>query len=275
MTHRPTRKAVQNGQAPEARVNRRVFANRFSTFVISLERTPQRLAQFRTWNDPCDIEISHFKGIDGRDLDPAKLEPSFLVPGTKTYGRGTLGLVMSHSSLWRRCAEGNKPFLIFEDDVAIRRDIRAVLPALVAALPEGWEMLAIGYNVNTVIETALAPGVGMRLGFTRSRPTVPELMRFAAEPWPVGLVRLSQFFGTCAYLISPKGGAALLRRCLPLDSRNVNIPAFDGYMTADSLDVRINAHLREIRAYASVPPLVMPQISPETSVRVSAETADM
>ena len=81
-----------------------------------------------------------------------------------------MGATLSHRSLWQLCAAAGKPFIIFEDDTVARHDLREALAALVDDLPDDWDLLYLGYNMDAVVEVALADDVNMRLGFAPHYP---------------------------------------------------------------------------------------------------------
>ncbi len=230
----------------------------FTAHVISLLRTPQRLAQFRKWNAPCGIDFALLEAVDGRALRPDQIDPSVLKPGTRSYTPGSIGSALSHRTLWQRCAAGETPFLICEDDAALRADVGSAIPALMAGIPAGWDMICLGYNADTLVELDIGADIRLRFGFPRSNPTPQQLGHFVATHTPIGLARLVNFFGLCAYVLSPAGARRLLGVCFPLDDRYVMIESLVRLMMITTLDGRINAHLAEIRAYAVVPPIALP-----------------
>lgn len=239
-------------------MNRNLFRKRFPAFVISLERTPERLVRFREWNAPADIEIEVSKAVDGRTLDLATVDPQVLTPGTVSYRAGSVGSALSHRGLWQKCAAGDRPYLVFEDDAAIRSDIRTVLPPLVESLDSAWDLLILGYNTDAVAEVVVVDDFNLRLAWPQTNPSAAQLVKFMDGRWPVAIARARTFFGLCGYLISPSGARALLRLCFPLESRAVNVPGLSYLMGTFTLDTRMNAHLPFIQGFMCLPPLVMP-----------------
>jgi glycosyl transferase, family 25 len=248
-------------------MNRRLFRKLFPTFVISLERTPHRLARFLEWNKDADIDVEVAAAVDGKTLDLANLDPALIAPGTTAYRPGSIGSAMSHKALWERCAAGNKPFFILEDDAAVRGDIKTILPPLVDGLDKSWELLIVGYNTDVFTEIAVVGDMSLRAIFSIAYPDASQLVQFTKGRQHVGVGRLISFFGLCGYLISPTGARSLLRQCFPLDSRTAYVPVAQKSIRTFTLDTRVNAHLRFIQAYACLPPLVMPDNAPTSSVK--------
>jgi glycosyl transferase, family 25 len=230
----------------------------FKAHVISLPRTPQRLDRFRQWNEPSGIHFEVLKAVDGRALMLKLVDQAVLRPGTVSYTAGSVGSALSHRMLWQWCASGETPFLICEDDAALRADARSTIPALMARLPADWEMICLGYNPDTLIEVEVGAGIRLRFGFPGANPAPEQLGRFVASATPIGAARLLNFFGLCAYVLSPAGAKRLLDLCFPLDDRSVVIQSLDRRVGVSTLDGRINCHLAEIGAYAAIPPIALP-----------------
>lgn len=96
------------------------------SFVINLSRDTEKLEQFKhnaQYLDDCTVVAA----VDGRDVDYKKLtgwnfdtnkdwrDPLL----ERTLTKGEIGCFLSHWTLWQRCAAGDEPFLIFEDDVVL------------------------------------------------------------------------------------------------------------------------------------------------------------
>jgi glycosyl transferase family 25 len=259
-------------------MNRNLFAKRFETYVISLERTPHRLKQFREWNEAADIDIEVFKAIDGRQLDMTRIDASIVDPEVFADRPGSIGSATSHHTLWSRCAAGQRPFLIFEDDTAVRADIRTKLPPLVDGLDKDWDLFCIGYNTDTLIEIDVGANIHLRYGFPQKNLSAETLTDFTTTTGDVCARRLTNFFGLCAYMLSPRGAQRLLELVFPLHGRPIHIQSLGRRLRTRAVDVRTNAHLGQVKAYACIPPLAIPSndIALSTKVAepdVSAETA--
>jgi GR25 family glycosyltransferase involved in LPS biosynthesis len=164
---------------------------------------------------------------------------------------------MSHYALWQHCVEERQPILIFEDDAVLRRDFSDRVRELVASLEEGWDIIRLGYNCDSIIDIRMTAFCDLRGWFSVKSPSEEQLAEFARSSEPVHLFRLNNAFGICGYLISPKGARILLKRCFPLERRLINVPALHRSVLVEGNDYMMNAVYREIRAYACDPPLVM------------------
>jgi GR25 family glycosyltransferase involved in LPS biosynthesis len=70
--------------------------------------------------------IKPFEAIDGTKTNVATMFEIFH-PYTIHYPPGMIGAALSYRALWRRCAEQEKNYLVFEDDAVIRHDAKAML----------------------------------------------------------------------------------------------------------------------------------------------------
>jgi len=93
------------------------------TFVINLDKNPDRLASMKRQLDAFGIEFERFPAIYGKNLTKAELRRcynrfrSILVNG-KPMQLGEIGCALSHALVYKRMIEENIPVaLIFEDDV--------------------------------------------------------------------------------------------------------------------------------------------------------------
>ncbi len=230
----------------------------FKTFVISLERTPERLAEFRQWNAAALPTFSVFAAFDGKTVPRAQAVAAGVIgPTTDGFTPGAIGGAMSHSALWRRCADERQPILVFEDDAVLRSDFSERLSEIVAAAGEGWDIIRLGYNCDSVIDIRMTAFCDLRGEFSLASPSKAQLQEFARSRNPVQLFRLNNAFGICAYLISPLGARVLLRRCFPLEKRLIDVPALRAKVMVGGTDYMMNAVYRDIQAYACFPPLVM------------------
>jgi glycosyl transferase family 25 len=251
-------------------MNRSLFAKRFDTYVISLERTPQRLEQFLDLNRAAGIDIKTFAAVDGRNIGPATIDPAVADPRMFTGRFGSVvAAAMSHRALWQRCAAGSRPFLIFEDDTAIRADIRTALPDLVERLGDGWDLLCVGHNADTLVMVEIGAGIRMRYGFPYESLSALQLINFTATRESVGVARLLGFFGLCAYLISPVGAKTLLDNAFPLDNTVITFSSVRGRaLTSLSLDIKASRCLPQMKAFTCLPPLALPSSDIAVSAKV-------
>jgi len=103
------------------------------TFVINLDKNPDRLASMKRQLDAFGIEFDRFPAVYGKNLTKAELRRdynrfrSILVNG-KSMQLGEIGCALSHLGVYRRVVDDDIPFaLILEDDVALEESFPSVL----------------------------------------------------------------------------------------------------------------------------------------------------
>jgi glycosyl transferase family 25 len=69
--------------------------------VISLDRTPERFANFLNTNP--QIAVERFADIDGQTIDRAACVRDNLITADNTYRPGAIGHTLSNVTLWRQC----------------------------------------------------------------------------------------------------------------------------------------------------------------------------
>jgi GR25 family glycosyltransferase involved in LPS biosynthesis len=226
--------------------------------VISLKRTPERLAHFLELNGPTGIDFQVLEAIDGSALsDEELMPPEVLKPGSIGYSRGAIGNALSHRKLWDRAIETSRKMLVFEDDAYIRRDLKTALPPLLASLGDDFDYLTLACNTDSIVHIEYVGGTDAVLHFTVPYLTEAGLAEFVATTRPVGAFRMRNSFGTCGYVVTPEGAAKLKAAVFPLDNRSVAVPGLKRTLRASAFDFMMNATYRSIRAYACVPPLVL------------------
>jgi glycosyl transferase family 25 len=102
--------------------------------VINLDRSPDRLTEFRAEAARCGLDFERLPAVDGRSLTDqglaALIDPDFHF---QPVGRGEVGIFLSHREAWRIAAAGpDRWTAVMEDDVRLADD----LPALLAAIEE-------------------------------------------------------------------------------------------------------------------------------------------
>jgi glycosyl transferase family 25 len=156
--------------------------------VINLDRDVDRLEHMRGALSRVGLSFVRFAAIDGADV-PVRLRSYF---DGRSLTRGEIGCYASH-------LHGHlpSPLLVLEDDVELSPALPALLRHLLAALPEGWDIVRLSY------------------------PTKRATLRVAQLLWSFELVRYSHVpTSTGAYLLSRSGARKFLARrtrALPVD----------------------------------------------------------
>jgi glycosyl transferase, family 25 len=199
--------------------------------------------------------------LSAEEIESSGLATSELVEASKSAPKGSIGNAHSMFHALRECAEGKEHYLVLEDDAIIH-------PEIVQFLADRWsciesvDFLALGANTDAVI--CFEPVAGMKFSglYLDEADRHPGYERiggifnsFSKED--VGLHKVHNMFGTCAYLVSPAGARKLLEKAFPLDMSPIEIPLLSHRLLGISFDRRINAFLGEINAQICMPFMAM------------------
>lgn len=121
-----------------------------------------------------------------------------LLKKQKIYGvsltYGSLACALSHYFLYQDCANSQKPFLIFEDDIILSSDFDTALYNIIHNIKSiDYDLLYLGYNEIP--------------GFSKK-----PISHYLAQP--TGLIT-----GMYAYIVTPQGAKKLLNTIFPLDKQ--------------------------------------------------------
>jgi glycosyl transferase family 25 len=125
------------------------------TFLINLDRNPERLAFMRGQLDGLGIAFERFPAIYGRELSPEARAKGFsrtrsFIASKKCLSDAEIGVAMSHVGCCRRMVEEDERYaLILEDDVVLSGDFPSTLSRVEAFLNPGRPQLVVlsGYGV--------------------------------------------------------------------------------------------------------------------------------
>lgn len=118
--------------------------------VISLQRRPERLQEFRERNSALTpkIDFQHLEAVDGKTLDLTgslrqRVHPWNFENLDEPMLRGVVGCALSHLAAWERIAKVDAPFaLVFEDDAApLFRQIDLAFQRLCVNLPQTFDVI--------------------------------------------------------------------------------------------------------------------------------------
>jgi glycosyl transferase, family 25 len=222
--------------------------------VISLERSPERRAEFKRRNFRLAYEF--FNAIDGATLSQDAIAATRLFQPGLEYTKGAYGVALSHHTLWEEAIRCGELLTIAEDDAVFREDFADTQTAFLSQLPPGWDFVLWGWNFDSVLALRLLPGVPAVMGFDQ------DSMRAAIKGFPFtgGMplsFRLDCSFGLPAYTISPAGARKFKSRCFPLADFFRPMPAMPNPVRNLGIDVAMASIYPACDAYVSFPPLVL------------------
>jgi glycosyl transferase, family 25 len=231
--------------------------------VISLERTPERLAEFRKLNGHLqDVAVS--KAVDGVTLSQEELARRGVIVPPIHYR--TLGSMMSHTALWEHAAATGEITTICEDDAIFNLAFERRALELLKTLPDDTDIIYWGWNFDAQTAIELVPGMSpCTTGFGKN-PLPSEIGPFQTCSIQPMAFRLLRAFGIMCYTITPKGARRLRELCLQVRGETWDFPAIRLRIANVALDAGMCNALPRIKAFCSFPPLVMSLNEPHRSL---------
>ncbi len=167
------------------------------TFVINLDRAPQRLQRISEQLAGLQLGWTRLPAVDAQQLSPQQQaaldEPAYRRKHGKTPLPGELGCYLSHLAVMHAfLASGASAALVLEDDVLLRPTLPAVLRGLLAQ-PARWDVVKL---------SAVHSGTPVPVG--------------TAAPGHALAVMLSRCTGSSAYLMNRRAAEVYARRLLPM-----------------------------------------------------------
>ena len=235
--------------------------------VISLERTPARLVEFRKLNAHLK-DVTVFKAIDGMALSQDDLAARGLIVPPIHYTPGTLGSMMSHTALWEHAAASGEITTICEDDAIFNLDFERRALEMMATLPDDTDIIYWGWNFDAQTSIELIPGMSpCATGFGKN-PLPGEVAAFQNCPISPVAYRLLRAFGIICYTVTPHGARRLRKLCLPVRGETWEFPEIRLRIANVAVDVGMCNVLPRIKAFCSFPPLAMSLNEPHRSLNL-------
>ncbi len=189
---------------------------------ISLDRRPDRWAEFKATADAAGLKVQRLSAVDARSFGDQIYEMPGLSLLTAHNVRertrrshyeidapGAIGASLSHFKAWKQLLASSAPALIvFEDDTEIPRGLKTQLEQVFAALPAaGWDMVQFQLTTFGNGVTGCAPREGLD------------------APWQ----HCTGLMGAYAYMVSRRGAERLLARAYPIE---MHVDAYMAYMSS-------------------------------------------
>ncbi|MBR8138458.1 glycosyltransferase family 25 protein [Burkholderia cenocepacia] len=231
--------------------------------VISLRGERGRRDTFRA-NHPT-LAFEFVDAVDGRALSDDDIERSGLFAPALPYTRGAIGIAMTTHGLWTDIAAGNELVTIVEDDAIFRPDFDETAMQFLAAHAGRYDFVAWGYNFDSILRGAIFNSrtpVTMRFDEAALAQAVDD---FRTDRGPVLVMDLLEFYGICAYTISPAGARFLLDQCFPLQPETLFSHGLGRTVPNYGIDVAMNKFYGAMRSVAAFPPLAVTMNARETS----------
>ena len=186
---------------------------------ISLDRRPDRWAQFQVGATAAGLPVQRLSAVDAREFGERAYDRediSLLTAHNIKFGRrrshyeidrtGAIGASLSHFECWRRLLRSSAPaMVVFEDDVILPADLAPRMQRLLDEAPRGWDMIQL-----------------QRTMFAGDEHDCTDLP--GQEPWQ----NCESLTGAYAYLISRRGAEKLLARAYPIE---LHVDAYMAFMS--------------------------------------------
>jgi glycosyl transferase, family 25 len=127
----------------------------------------------------------------------------------------------------------------------------------------------LGYNFDSFLDVDIIAGIERFSGrFTNKALTMSKLKIFQKSLAPISVLPLRHTFGTPAYAVSPSGAKYLLENVFPLRNVPVRLPFNGRTMVSYSMDALMNRLYGNMKAFISLPPLVVSPNKKDPNVRI-------
>lgn len=189
--------------------------------VINLERSSTRKQQMLEVLSKEHISFEWCIAVDGTCLTGQELSQNATRFGRYFMTDGMIGCFLSHRKCWKRCLELNRPLLVFEDDVILQENFKAIVNKALNALDDSkqnWDVLLLGalgcvhpykkFGLN--IAASLVGGKWRKMkhiaNVCLSNKTVSPRSKESFLHIPLCP------YGMHAYILTPNGARKLLKR---------------------------------------------------------------
>ena len=200
------------------------FPASFESWVVNLDRRPDRLKQFCDRNGPAlkGVTVARLSATDGQQIRPSHHWDRLAAYGDFHHHRAMMACAVSHLRLWQHLATQDRVewMLVMEDDVVLAPDFRARLQSQVAtSLAEhhalDWHIVWLGFHASP--HSPLwgvdfgVPGQASTLsGEVASCVDVVPAQRVVVQRWDLRTICRQSQGGTHAYMLHKRGAVWLL-----------------------------------------------------------------
>lgn len=166
------------------------------TYVINLERRPDRWCNFSKLDEPKFLRYERFFAVDGSKLVPNPKLQHIFEGNDYNMRDGMVGVALSHIKLWIELINSENDFYcIFEDDITFVPELEKKFHHVLSILPSGWGMCFLGHHVWPQHETPEC----------YDKQKMPRL-----DKWNTRESLTYSIGGAVGYLISRSGALAML-----------------------------------------------------------------
>lgn len=223
---------------------------------INLDRSVRKREEFEQFNAGT-LTYERFSAIDGLQLNPAQLIADGTISAALEYTQGALGCLMSHLALWKRAVAENRTLTVCEDDAMFNRDFVKVQGYVLNQMKGDFDFLLWGWNFDSAMTYEMLPGISACAATFDQARMRRNTERFKATRIVPTMYPLQRAYGLTCYTITPAGAKTLLKLALPVRPLTVFFPGLQRNLPNTGLDVVLSSIYPKIKAFVSVPPLVI------------------
>lgn len=226
---------------------------------INMPLANVRRAEFVERNSVPGVNIEFFEAVVGKTLCFQELvDKNLIQKNIRRYNRGIVGCALSHRTLWEQCIKNKMYSIICEDDCFVRNDFAARFQECVSGMPNDWDFILLGWNMDSIIDVEIIPHVEHMVGrFNNTPMIIDNVLKFQRCTLPVAPFRLHNAYGMPCYAVSPNGAKKLLDLCFPLKNEVHYVAGLNKYVETFTLDCMLNLFYSHIRAYICLPPIAV------------------
>ena len=148
--------------------------------LINLDRSPERLAEFRKINAHLSEDFTRLSAVDGKTLDLGVLQSAGLITSDilTTYSTNELACAMSHIALWKRGLASGEIITIAEDDAIFHQEFQRHATEAIARLSANASICSATASGNSSCTASLPAGTSTSLTCAnRARPCISVFER--------------------------------------------------------------------------------------------------
>jgi glycosyl transferase, family 25 len=189
---------MNNAAHPSTAKTAELTADGLQTWVINLDRAPERLARISEQLQRLRLPFTRLAAVDARAMTAEQQAALDTTTYCQKHGMtpllGELGCYLSHVAALRLFLQSTASFaLILEDDVVLHKSLTPVLSGLMAH-PTRWDMVKLsGVHSGTPVRVLnIAPGHDLAVMLSRCTGSSAYLLnRRAAQAYLVGLLPMT------------------------------------------------------------------------------------
>jgi GR25 family glycosyltransferase involved in LPS biosynthesis len=233
--------------------------------VISLDRTPDRFAEFVRTNDLPGLEIVKVPAVDGEAIDRGALIAQGIISEDLSFTPNSIACALSHMDCWRRAVDTDTNIIVCEDDAVFHRDFLRVRRSIESAVAK-FDILYWGYNLDMHVAFHV-PGFGDCVSMFNESDFADSnnIAAFRSAVFNLNVHRVKRIFGLLCYTITPNGARDLLSSYRPLRNKKTQFEIGLGFRRSHTASIEssgIDVHMgvcdmADRLAYAVVPPIVI------------------